>query len=513
MYLDNKDSFQKRYFSKFISNLFSAVIGIVIISIVTRTLGPSDYGNFNFLTTFFIALIGFFTLSTSMGFFTKLSKRQEEVKLIRFYLGLLGLLPVAVTIFILVVFLLNQEHRFWPNQQTVFILLAALFAFLMIVFQTIRQINDALGYTVNSEKYIILQKIFGIIIIVILFITNKLNLHTFFFYHFVILGFILLLWFLHLNNKGTKPFARKNVLIWSEINKYFREFYLYSHPLFIYSLIALIGNIGGRWLLQTFAGSEQQGFFSLGYNVSALIFLFSGSLTPLFTREFSIAHNNNDFDRMRFLFKKLIPMFYCIVAALGVFVAFNGAQIGILLGGSEFQQAGFVISIMSLYPIHQTYGQLNGSVFYATDQTKLYRNIGVGMKIFGLSVTFILLAPSSYGGFNLGSVGIALSMIIVQFIGVNIQLLFNTKYLNLSFINYFFHQCLVIGVLSILAFCSSRFLGHFIHNNQLYLIANALLYFTMSCLFVYMFPRIISLTRSELINQIKNMINSIKNNQ
>jgi len=506
VYLDNKESFQKRYFSKFISNLFSAVIGIVIISIVTRTLGPSDYGNFNFLTTFFIALIGFFTLSTSMGFFTKLSKRQEEVKLIRFYLGLLGLLPVAVTIFILVVFLLNQEHRFWPNQQTVFILLAALFAFLNIVFQTIRQINDALGYTVNSEKYIILQKIFGIIIIVILFITNKLNLHTFFFYHFVILGFILLLWFLHLNNKGTKPFARKNVLIWSEINKYFREFYLYSHPLFIYSLIALIVNIGGRWLLQTFAGSEQQGFFSLGYSVSALIFLFSGSLTPLFTREFSIAHNNNDFDRMRFLFKKLIPMFYCIVAALGVFVAFNGAQIGILLGGSEFQQAGFVISIMSLYPIHQTYGQLNGSVFYATDQTKLYRNIGIVIKLFGLLLTFYFIGPNSHGGLALGASGIAVSMLIIQFIGVNIQLLYITKFLSISYLKFFLHQCVAIGAFSLLGYLCKWFLGQFIQSNILFLIGNTMIYFLLLCVFVFAFPMIVSMTRTELVNKIKLII-------
>jgi O-antigen/teichoic acid export membrane protein len=311
---------------------------------------------------------------------------------------------------------------------------------------------------------------------------------------------------LHLNNKGTKPFARKNVLIWSEINKYFREFYLYSHPLFIYSLIALIVNIGGRWLLQTFAGSEQQGFFSLGYSVSALIFLFSGSLTPLFTREFSIAHNNNDFDRMRFLFKKLIPMFYCIVAALGVFVAFNGAQIGILLGGSEFQQAGFVISIMSLYPIHQTYGQLNGSVFYATDQTKLYRNIGIVIKLFGLLLTFYFIGPNSHGGLALGASGIAVSMLIIQFIGVNIQLLYITKFLSISYLKFFLHQCVAIGAFSLLGYLCKWFLGQFIQSNILFLIGNTMIYFLLLCVFVFAFPMIVSMTRTELVNKIKLII-------
>jgi len=168
---------------------------------------------------------------------------------------------------------------------------------------------------------------------------------------------------------------------------------------------------------------------------------------------------------------------------------------------------------MALYPIHQTYGQLNGSVFYATDQTKLYRNIGIGIKVFGLLLTFYLIGPRSYGGLALGANGIALSMIIVQFIGVNIQLLFNTKYLNLSFSNLFFHQCLVIGGFGILAYGSNLVLGYFVQENLFNLFYSALIYFTLVSVLVYMFPMIISLTRSELINQIKNMINIIKNNQ
>jgi len=505
------DSFQKRYFSKFNANLLSTGIGIVTISLATRALGPSNYGNFNFLTEFFIAVVGFFAMGTTIGFFTKLSRRQEEVKLVRFYFGFLSLIPVSAAMFISVVFLLKQEHRLWPGQQTIFIFFSLLFAFLMLMVRVVRQTNDAYGFTTRSEKYLMFQKVISIAIIVALFIVNRLNLVTFFLHHFIIIGFILSLWYKYLNRQGIKPFASGNVMTWSEKKNYVLEFYRYSHPLFVYSLVGLVGGISGRWLLQIFAGSEQQGFFSLAYKVGALIFLFTGSLTPLFTREFSIAWKNQDFDRMCFLFKKLIPMFYCIAAALGVFVAFHASKIGTFLGGSEYQQAGLALGIMAFYPLHQTYGQLNGSVFYATDQTKLYRNIGVGIRILGLLATYFFIAPATYGGLSLGASGIALSMIMTQFIGVNIQLLFNTKLLGLSFLKFFLHQFLVIGAFSLLAYNSSRFLGQFIQNELLHLISSAVVYFALVSILILMFPRIISLTRGELINDLKNLINSIMN--
>ena len=126
-----------------------------------------------------------------MGFFTKLSKRQEDQKLFRFYLGILGLILAAIFVFILGVFLLKQEHRFWPGQQTAFIILASLFAFLMLVVRVFRQTNDAYGFTNESEKYFIMYKILSITIVAAFFITNSLNLTTFYIHHLVVFTFIL----------------------------------------------------------------------------------------------------------------------------------------------------------------------------------------------------------------------------------------------------------------------------------------------------------------------------------
>ena len=56
--------------------------------------------------------------------------------------------------------------------------------------------------------------------------------------------------------------------------------------------------------------------------------------------------------------------------------------------------------------------------------------------ILGLSISFLLLAPQKFYGYNLGALGLAIKMIIIQFVSVNIQLFYNSKYLKLSFIKF-----------------------------------------------------------------------------
>lgn len=504
-----EDSLGKRYAAKAGTNLVNAGLGLVTMSLVMRSLGPMAYGNFNFLTEFFNRVVGFLNMGTSHGFFTKVSQRPEEQKIIRFYASFLVLLLGIVIVFTSAVFLSGQESRLWPGQQPLFVYFALLFAFLTFVMQIVRKTNDAYGLTARTEKYLVLQKVVGLAIIVALFWVGALNLFTFFLHHFIILAFIIVVWIFFLHRQEVKPFTKVHKPTRPENKKYIKEFYTYSNPLFVYGLFGLISGIGDRWLLQTFAGSEQQGFYSLAYKVGALIFLFSGSMTPLFTREFSIAWKEKDYPRMRHLFRKLIPLFFFIASVLAVFVAIHGEQIGILLGGENYRHAGLSLSIMAFYPIHQTFGQLSGSVFFATGRTKLFRNIGVTMMIAGLVMTYFLLAPGAYGGFDLGANGLAVKMIIIQLIGVNIQLVFNTKLLQLSYLKFFLHQILVISSLSMLSYGSSVLLRYVFSSELLHIFASGVVYISLVALLVFTFPQLISHKRSDLVKYAQQLLKKI----
>jgi len=83
-------SLKKRYFAKLSTNLIGLGIGLITQAVIPRGLGPKAYGDFSFLSSFFIRVVGFLDMGTSIGFYTKLSQRQQDFGLVSFYFCLLA---------------------------------------------------------------------------------------------------------------------------------------------------------------------------------------------------------------------------------------------------------------------------------------------------------------------------------------------------------------------------------------------------------------------------------------
>jgi len=429
-------------------------MNVVIHAVIPRGLGPAAYGNFNFLTNFFNQILSFFDSGTSGAFYTKLSKRQEEFKLTSFYLSFVNVIAILVIAFVIIAQFTGLSLKLYPDQSVLYIYLAALLAILTWETQIINMIADAYGLTVSVELFKIFQKVVGLAAILILYFYKQINLTNIFLYNYFILSLLLIACIGIINEHGYCS-LRNFKLKLQEVKDYIVEFYKYSHPLFIYSIVGLITGIFDRWLLQIFGGSAQQGFYSLSYQIGAACFLFSSAMTPLITREFSIAHSNKDRNSIAVIFRKHIPLLYAITACIACFVVVNVNKVTIIMGGNNFREASLAVAIMAFYPIHQTYGQLSASVFLATDQTRLYRNIGVTFMLISLPITFFLIAPNRLYGLNAGSVGLAVKMVLVQFLAINTQLYFNAKLLKLSFWKYLGHQIISVLVFISLAIFSS----------------------------------------------------------
>ena len=291
----------------------------------------------------------------------------------------------------------------------------------------------------------------------------------------------------------------------TQVKAYTKEFYYYSHPLFTYAVIGLVVGIFDRWLLQYFSGSVEQGFYGLSYQIGAVCFLFTSAMTPLITREFAIAYANKDIQQMAHLFRRYIPMLYGIAAFFSCFIAVHAQNVVFIFGGNKFQDAYMPVAIMAFYPIHQTYGQLSGSVFYATGQTRLYRNIGIIFMILGLPVTYLLIAPSDKMGLNAGSTGLAIKMVALQFLGVNAQLYFNAKLLNLSFKKYLAHQLLCVIVLFFIAFVISRIITHIWLSPNIFVnfLVNGIIYSFAVGFLTFFIPELYGLKKNDIRRLLK----------
>lgn len=151
------------------------------MAIIPRGLGPRAYGDFSFLSNFFSQFVSFFDMGASIGFYTKLSQRQNDVGLITFYLGFAIIASIAVFLLVLVASLASISHIIWPDQLMFFIYLAAIWGIFSWFVQILNQIVDAFGMTVPAELARIAQKVLGVILISGLFFSNQLNLSNFFF--------------------------------------------------------------------------------------------------------------------------------------------------------------------------------------------------------------------------------------------------------------------------------------------------------------------------------------------
>lgn len=443
----------RRYLFKLLANVASVPVYLAMEAILPRALGPQMYGNYSFATTLFQQLSGFLDMGTSTCFYNALSRRQNETGLIGFYFRV-SLVVAAIS---LVVALCMLEpavgNLLMPDVPLWLAPLAALWAFLTWWGRVLRSMNDAVGATVASELVRTVLALVGVLMLGGLFLLDKLNIHTLFIQQYLLLGGTALgFWLVTRKHWHERQEALHFGLSTEQGRAYRREFFDYSHPLFVQALLSFLMLSSERWLLQWFDGSAEQGFFALSQKVSMACFLFVSAMTPLIMRELSIAWGRQDRESMARLLDRFAPLLYVVAAYFSCFTLAEGPALVDIFGGAQFAAAVLPVQIMALYPLHQAYGQLAGSVFHATGRTRTLRNIAAFECIYGFAAAWIMLAPAQYFGFNLGAVGLAIKTVCCQWITVNLYLWLASKFIPLNFRRNLLHQFWSLAVLLMLAF-------------------------------------------------------------
>lgn len=492
----SSDSLNKRYLFKIFSKILTAPLLLIAQALLPRGLGPELYGKFIFQTNFFQQVVSFFDSGTSLAFFTSLSKNLNDKSIIRFYGGYSIVASLIILFATSLIFLFRLGDVIFPNQEVEYVFLALFFSVVTWWSEVIYKIIDAYALTVSGEKIFIYQKFISLFILYALYYFDLLTLFNVFIYNFFILTLLIVWWTRCLYLNGIFIFNIPSI-DGEDVKAKSIYFWNYSSPLLFYSFSGMLIALFDNWLLMKIAGPVQQAFFGLAFKLSAISFMFTGAMTQLITREFSIAHGNNDKDHLAALFNRYIPLLYFIASTFSVFFIANAGQFTSIFGGDEFKNSTIPVAIMLLYPIHQTYGQLSGSLFYSTGQTKLYRNIGLSMMPIGIVFTWLALGPFKFGGFELGALGLAIKTVLLQFIAVNVQLYFNSKYLKLSYFKYLFHQLFTLIFLFLIAFLSKWIISSIINSTAISAILSGVLYSIFILIVLYYFPQTISVLKQQ----------------
>lgn len=438
----------RRYFFKLASNLVSVPVYLIMEAVLPRALGPRVYGDYNFATSVFQQLSGFLDMGTSTCFYNELSRRPEDVSLVAFYTRVALIVFALLTLSGLTLLWPGIGSLAFPETPLWYAPLAALWAFLTWASRVLRSMNDAAGLTVSSEIWRSAISIAAALLLIGLFFANALNIAALFVQQYLFLGGSALAFWLIVRSYWRQ---RGTILSFSlsprSAKIYIRQFFNYSHPLFVQALLSFVLLTSERWLLQWFDGGTQQGFYALSQKISMACFLFVSAMTPLLMREFSIAWGKKDLGAMGSLLSRFSPPLYALAAYFSCFTVAEARTLVSLFGGAEFAAAVLPVQIMALYPLHQAYGQMAGSVFHASGKTKILRNIAAMECVYGLALAWIFIAPSRLCGLNLGASGLAIKTVLAQFVTVNLYLWMASRLVPFDFWRNLVRQFLIVLIL------------------------------------------------------------------
>lgn len=448
----NKNSIKTRFFSTFITNILRVGISFITGLIIARTLGPSEYGNFNFLIGSFTSLATLVDMATSSAFYTFISQKQRGRKFFGYY---------AIWIFTQFIILLGItlfipdtiKNKIWLGQPGGLVFLALLVNFSMNqIWQFAGQIGESIRDTVGVQVRNLCLAGAYLILVVVLFEFRFVSIGNLFIINVALYLTFSALYIRRIYRAGdiTKESDEnlKTVL---------GEFKRYCLPLVLYASIGFLYSFADYWLLQKFGGAEQQGYYAIGARFAGVSLIATTSILQIFWKEIAEAHSTGNAERVKMLYHRISRSLFYTVAVMSCFLISFSQEILALLLGLSYQAAWLPLSLMFLYPVHQSMGQITGTMFFATGRTKTQGYIGIFFMILSIFTAYFMLATKDLlvPGLALGATGLALKMVLCQLVAVNLTAFFVARHINMAFD--WSHQVCVLVVLLPLGFLCKLF--------------------------------------------------------
>jgi len=495
----NKQSFRVRFLSTLVSNILR--FGLLFISgvVIARALGPGDYGNFGFLLGSFTALANLVDMASSSAFYTFISQKKRGQKFYYYYTAWI-FTQFLILLFFVLLLPAPLKGKIWLGHPRGMIILALFASFSMRqIWEFVGRIGESIRDTVSVQIWNVTLALTYLTCIVLLVRFHLVNIKFFFIANGLIYVFFAFSYAMRLSQKA--DFYTEKT---EDLGNIFREFADYCLPLILYTGIGFLYSFADYWLLQRFGGAIQQGFYGIGVKFSSLSLIATTSILAVFWKEVAEAHTLENMDRVRMLYCKVSRGLYFIGAVLScLLIPFSNEILSFLLGPS-YQPAWLPLSIMLLYPVHQSLGQITGIMFRATGQTKTHSKIGIFSMAISIPITYLLLAPSSslIPGLHLGALGLAIKMVICQLVTVNLMTFFVAKYINMSFDwSYQINILLLLLPMGFLSkICTEQILSlvSFPNHPILLMAISGILYFTGVTALSYSFPSIAGINKEQI---------------
>lgn len=406
------------------SNGLRSALSFLSGLLIARGLTPYGYGDLMFLLGSFVAFRSLLDMGSSSAFFTFISRELGNKRHILFYFGWLGVQFAVTVLVVAVVMPQSIMEKIWLGHGRYVILFAFVSSFLQQqLWPAIGQVGESVRRTLRVQYINLVVAVSHLIVIALLLATGRMTVTAVFLVLVIeyLLASLVGIWLLpdkdcgHCAGTDPKIFTFKGTLL---------EYWNYCRPLFILGVIAFAYEFADRWMLQRFGGGNQQGYYQIAFQFAAVSLIATTSILNVFWKEIAEAHSRLDLQRVELLYRKVSRVLVMFGAALsGFLIAWTGEIVRIFLGAS-YALAAPVLALMFLYPIHQSMGQIGGTMLLASGRTKAYMTISSLVMLVSLPVSYFIQAPPTapvVAGMGLGAKGMALKMVILNIVSVNFQ--------------------------------------------------------------------------------------------
>jgi O-antigen/teichoic acid export membrane protein len=272
-----------------------------------------------------------------------------------------------------------------------------------------------------------------------------------------------------------------------------------------YSGVGFAYEFADRWLLQNYGGSVEQAYYAVGAQFAGIALIATTSILRIFWKEIAEANHQGDHLRAGMLYKKISRLLFLVGAVIAGFLFPWAEALLQKILGSAYVGGATTLAIMFLYPVHQSMGQIGGTMLYATERTSLQVVIGIIFMIVSMGVTYLVLAPGDavVPGLGLASEGLAIKMFAMQLIQVNIVAYIIARLWRWPF-DWVYQPVSLLGCVGLGWVAQHMVTGLFRHDLVLPLamgLAGAL-YLVLTGGFVYLLPWVAGLTRDEIATNL-----------
>ena len=376
-----------RFLISVIGNILKGILTITTTILLARILPIETYGRFSYILYTLISLRLFFDLGIPSAIFTFLSQAKRS-NTFRNLIFIWSGLAISLQIFLLILLPLDYINYLWPGEEVQLIIYAVLGVFIRYgVWSLASQVGESNRSTKVVHIINNLCLLFHLILISTLYYLDSLSLSMIFLSMGVIWGvgsiFSIKLYF---NKNKESPLTPKPLEL--------KTFMVYWLPLIPWTILSATVEIFDRWILNSSGGLQEQAFFNIAFQLSAVILLVTTSILRIYWKEISELTYQNEFEQLKIFTSRVLVYITYFCLMVSIFFIYWSEPIIALLLGSDYAEATNAFSVLMIYPVLQTYIQILGVLMLAAGLSKRYSIV----NIIWVSISLF----SSYCIFNFG---------------------------------------------------------------------------------------------------------------